>query len=142
MTAHRYGEPLFITLSLKNAIIQEGIMKSWCGSGICDHSVPTAIATCYCCCDVGCCRRRSSDSGSTDGNGRNVTVVAGRLFIGIKKFLGLVNLPRQTEPQYTAIKFLPKIEEQASVERKRQRIEARILIIFLLKISNPNIKLM
>uniref|UniRef100_A0A1B0B849 NSF AAA+ ATPase lid domain-containing protein n=1 Tax=Glossina palpalis gambiensis TaxID=67801 RepID=A0A1B0B849_9MUSC len=36
------------------------------------------------------------------------------LFIGIKKFLGLVNLPRQTEPQYTAIKFLPKIEEQAS----------------------------
>uniref|UniRef100_A0A1A9WAQ9 Vesicle-fusing ATPase n=1 Tax=Glossina brevipalpis TaxID=37001 RepID=A0A1A9WAQ9_9MUSC len=44
-----------------------------------------------------------------------------RLFIGIKKLLGLVDLARQTEPQHRAIKFLSKMEEEGGLEMVRQQ---------------------
>uniref|UniRef100_A0A1A9ZP64 NSF AAA+ ATPase lid domain-containing protein n=1 Tax=Glossina pallidipes TaxID=7398 RepID=A0A1A9ZP64_GLOPL len=47
-----------------------------------------------------------------------------RLFIGIKKLLGLVDLARQTEPQHRAIKFLSKMEEEGGLEMMRQHVYA------------------
>lgn len=41
-----------------------------------------------------------------------------KVFIGIKKLLGLVDMARQTEPQYRAIKFLSKMEEEGGLDMK------------------------
>lgn len=38
-----------------------------------------------------------------------------RVFIGIKKLLDLVDMARQTEPQYRIIKFLTKLEEEGGL---------------------------
>uniref|UniRef100_A0A0K8TTK0 Vesicle-fusing ATPase n=1 Tax=Tabanus bromius TaxID=304241 RepID=A0A0K8TTK0_TABBR len=39
-----------------------------------------------------------------------------RVFIGIKKMLGLIDMARQTEHQYRLIKFLSKMEEEGGLE--------------------------
>lgn len=41
-----------------------------------------------------------------------------KVFIGIKKLLGLVDMARQTEAQYRAIKFLSKMEEEGGLDMK------------------------
>ncbi|XP_055909227.1 vesicle-fusing ATPase 1 [Eupeodes corollae] len=41
-----------------------------------------------------------------------------KVFIGIKKLLGLVDMARQTEHQYRAIKFLSKMEEEGGLDMK------------------------
>lgn len=38
-----------------------------------------------------------------------------RVFIGIKKLLDLMDMARQTEPQYRIIKFLTKLEEEGGL---------------------------
>lgn len=38
-----------------------------------------------------------------------------RVFIGIKKLLDLIDMARQTEPQYRIIKFLTKLEEEGGL---------------------------
>lgn len=39
-----------------------------------------------------------------------------RIFIGIKKLLSLIDMARQTEPNYRVIKFLSKLEEEGGLE--------------------------
>lgn len=39
-----------------------------------------------------------------------------RLFIGIKKLLGLIDMTRQVEPNYRVIKFLTKLEDEGCLE--------------------------
>ncbi|XP_032455485.1 vesicle-fusing ATPase isoform X1 [Nasonia vitripennis] len=39
-----------------------------------------------------------------------------RVFIGIKKLLGLIDMTRQVEPNYRVIKFLSKMEEEGGLE--------------------------
>ncbi|XP_058800718.1 vesicle-fusing ATPase 1-like [Phymastichus coffea] len=39
-----------------------------------------------------------------------------RVFIGIKKLLGLIDMARQVEPNYRVIKFLTKLEEEGGLE--------------------------
>ncbi|KAJ8668062.1 hypothetical protein QAD02_009725 [Eretmocerus hayati] len=39
-----------------------------------------------------------------------------RVFIGIKKLLGLVDMARQVEPNYRLVKFLTKLEEEGGLE--------------------------
>ncbi|KAL7307115.1 hypothetical protein TKK_0000845 [Trichogramma kaykai] len=39
-----------------------------------------------------------------------------RIFIGIKKLLGLIDMARQVEPNYRVIKFLSKLEEEGGLE--------------------------
>lgn len=39
-----------------------------------------------------------------------------RVFIGIKKLLGLIDMARQTEQQYRLIKFLSKLEEEGGLD--------------------------
>lgn len=41
-----------------------------------------------------------------------------RVFIGIKKLLDLIDMARQTEPQYRIIKFLTKLEEEGGLTSK------------------------
>lgn len=40
-----------------------------------------------------------------------------RVFIGIKKLLDLIDMARQTEPQYRINKFLTKLEEEGGLEK-------------------------
>lgn len=39
-----------------------------------------------------------------------------RVFIGIKKLLGLIDMARQTEQEYRVIKFLSKLEEEGGLD--------------------------
>lgn len=39
-----------------------------------------------------------------------------RVFVGIKKLLGLIDMARQTEQQYRVIKFLSKLEEEGGLD--------------------------
>lgn len=39
-----------------------------------------------------------------------------RIFIGIKKLLGLIDMARQTEEQYRVVKFLTKLEEEGGLD--------------------------
>lgn len=39
-----------------------------------------------------------------------------RVFIGIKKLLGLVDMVRQTEQEYRVVKFLSKLEDEGGLD--------------------------
>lgn len=57
-----------------------------------------------------------------------------RVFIGIKKLLDLIDMARQTEPQYRIIKFLTKLEEEGGLvqnwidcDQHDQQLQARVV---------------
>jgi vesicle-fusing ATPase len=47
---------------------------------------------------------------------RNLCLYICRVFIGIGKLLGLIDLVRQTEGDYRVAKFLSKLEEEDAIE--------------------------